>query len=292
VASRAKGNTFFVVIVFFSSRIAFFVRMDNLSLYAESGGTKTDWVLLQNNMAVWTKTSGSLHYRRLDAALWKSELISLKLPVALDKIDFHFFGAGFAGVGRQKELSLLLAEFPFKSYEIKGDIHILESLFSAEVKSWVAILGTGSVLLEMERGRIHRIHGGKGFELGDEGGGAHFGRLVLQKQKKGSLSNHLSTLLKGSGLDLTSFTIENCLSIEKFMRDYPEESAEMHLHNWRNFYQEYIYPVVPKQSSIHFVGGTALHQRVMISNELSQEGYKLGRFIHKPLEELVKTINK
>ena len=157
-------------------------------LIADSGGTKTDWCYID--------TFGSKHFFETESyhpVHWSAEFelrieqFWNKYPLYKDA-QVHLFCAGCLWVEKSDQLSLLFNKFGFSDVTVKSDLHAAALSLYGNQNGFCAILGTGSVFFEWKNQEIKSIQGGKGYEVGDEGSGFFFGKLVFQAYKNNNLS--------------------------------------------------------------------------------------------------------
>lgn len=85
---------------------------------------------------------------------------------------------GLAGANMPDAVATLRPRLPFRKSRIISDAVTSTRGALGMADGIVAALGTGSAYAVQQGGRIHS-HGGHGFILGDEGGGARLGRAAL-----------------------------------------------------------------------------------------------------------------
>lgn len=85
---------------------------------------------------------------------------------------------GLAGASQPDKRDQLAGLLPYATCRIVPDWHIAAKGALGENDGIVAAIGTGSVYVAQRDGKLHAI-GGRGLILGDEGGGAWIGRVLL-----------------------------------------------------------------------------------------------------------------
>lgn len=151
-------------------------------LIADSGSTKTDWVLHDSNSIVARiKTQG------LNPTLQESEEIYNILKEELaDKISsdapdtIYFYGAGCAYEGANERMRTALSKiFTTKKIEINSDLLAAARALCGHEEGIACILGTGSNSCLFNGKKIVENTPSLGYILGDEGSGAYLGRQLV-----------------------------------------------------------------------------------------------------------------
>ena len=163
-------------------------------LIADSGSTKTDWVLCDSgNIITRIKTQG------LNPTIQSSEAILAVLVEELaGKLDtdapesIFFYGAGCAYENANKRmLNALEAVFKTKNIHIHSDLLAAARALCGHEEGIACILGTGSNSCLFDGKEIIDNIPSLGFILGDEGSGAHLGRQLVGDCIKKQLSKNL-----------------------------------------------------------------------------------------------------
>lgn len=165
-------------------------------LIAESGGTKTDWVLLESGKVIATFKSESFHPRVIDESIKKKEFTEFINSLDVFNTSLYFFGAGCQDKSVADKISLLFEQLNFKSVHVKSDLYAAALALYQGKPGWFAIMGTGSVLCYFDGKEIKTIKGGLGYLLGDEGSGFYFGKLLIESYLRNELDSETNQLLK------------------------------------------------------------------------------------------------
>ncbi len=162
-------------------------------LIADSGSTKTDWRLIDENKQIHQfSTQGINPYFNSTehiVSVLKSELIpqlksdpSTPLWVT-DNLEFeiHFYGAGCRVEDKKKIVEKALSEvFPKSKIEIFSDMLGAAHSLCGKNAGIAAILGTGANTCYYDGKNIVENRTSTGYILGDEGSGAHIGKTFIQ----------------------------------------------------------------------------------------------------------------
>ena len=171
-------------------------------LIADSGSTKTDWLLIdgQGQVVMTCKTQGINPIHMQDAEvlqILKSELILPESPQ-----EVYFYGSGVTEAMKSRMNSLLHQAFPGTQVEAEGDMIGAAIALFGNRPGIACILGTGANSCLYDGHRMVMNTPPLGYILGDEGSGAVLGKLFLNGIFKGSLSSSIKKkFLDWSGLD-------------------------------------------------------------------------------------------
>lgn len=152
-------------------------------LVADSGSSKTDWLLSQPKQSpIEFRTPGLNPY-----FLTEKEIVKVLQEKAKDLIahgakvtEIYFFGAGCSSPDRHEIVSNALSVLFPKAY-ISVDSDLLGSAYATcgHEKGLCCVLGTGSNISFFDGEEIHSGQHGLGFVLGDEGSGTWFGKALI-----------------------------------------------------------------------------------------------------------------
>jgi glucosamine kinase len=264
-------------------------------LFGESGGSKTDWALLIENNVEWRFSSESLHPKK-----WNTEVFNDLLYDFIDrKIDFEntkliIFGAGCHSIEQAEKLKTYFKIFGFQDVEVSGDLKAAGIATLSESNGFVAILGSGSVLVNFKNESVDNYFGGVGREHGDEGAGFYFGKLVLDRYLKRELSPIQDSILKShlsfqeqKAVERGGIDEELCLQLSERLGENLFEFQDIHVENSELFFQKYVNGNVPVTETIHFVGSYAFFHQEIIKSHFREKGFDTGKFIARPIENIV-----
>lgn len=271
-------------------------------LIADSGSTKTDWALIQENGLVSRYQSDGLNpYFLSDQSI--EEKIS-ELPI-LEKISkIFFFGAGCASHENQKRLNKILGQF-FKTKKVKVQSDILGAAIacSADQPALINILGTGSNSCYYTGKEVKKSMPSLGYILGDEGSGSDLGKRLLKARfqnklpssvneaidKRGALVDHLKNIYQKPfpNTYLASFApiIFEFLD-EKVIRKILDDSMRDFVLTQMLPYQEI------KDIPCYFVGSIAHHGRKTLEETCKEYNFNFQGVLSKPIEALIEYYQK
>lgn len=250
-------------------------------IIAESGGSKTDWLLLDGNEILDSFTTCSYHPLQWSVEVEKKESWSWKERKEWMNFPLYFFGAGCY---RQESANLMvsiLKTIGFKQVHVKSDVHAAGYALFGDEEGWGAILGTGSVVFRWENKNIVQIIGGKGAHEGDEGSGYYFGKLLIEnKAIPDSEWSELSEMLERNPT-----ANKNCIGAlaKKYGADV--DFIKYHTENIVLFIERYIKP--NGISKISIVGGYAANMEVHLRKVFADYGVVIENIIDKPIVRLI-----
>lgn len=274
--------------------------MKRAKLIADSGGTKTDWVLIDELNNCHYFTTDSYHPIHVTHE-WIQEKSSFWLEYTEKyELEVHFFGAGCLREENQLKMLAAFEQWGMRNVSVKSDILAAYLATSNQENGYVAILGTGSVIGRIENREVSEIYGGLGYLKGDEGSGYYFGKLIIEK----ILANHFSEQtdkqlieILGAKEFLKEKLGENpdksfAASISFLLKDIQnEELLAVHLENAMTFIHLYL-PKTEQNRTIGIVGSYGFYQRRLFSDLFQKQGWTVVKLVEKPIGELAKYFMK
>jgi len=276
-------------------------------LIADSGSSKTDWVLASDKQKpVKFSTSGLNPYFLSEKEIIKA--IQEQAPVMVNHFplieEIYFFGAGCSSPDKREVVSNALTQL-FPRAFISVDSDLLGSAYATcgHHKGLVCVLGTGSNISYFNGKEVDAGKHGLGYILGDEGSGTWFGKVLVTQYLYGNMPGEVNNLFKSAFQLSKNDVIENVYlkgagnsylaSFARFLTDIQHTDYGKALlregllqfinTNIKSYpqYQEY---------TCHFVGSIAY----FFSNELKalceETGVNAGKIIRHPIDELVSFI--
>lgn len=173
-----------------------------MKLIADSGSTKTDWVLLgdQGEVMMSCKTQGVNPFHLQDEEIL--HVLREKLVMPESPTEVFFYGSGVTVAMQPRMNSLLQQAFPQARVDAQSDmIGAARALFGNQ-PGIACILGTGANSCLYDGNHIVMNTPPLGYILGDEGSGAVLGKLFLNGIFKGTLPTSIKQkYLQWSHLD-------------------------------------------------------------------------------------------
>ena len=170
-------------------------------LVADSGSSKTDWLLTGTDAPVAFKTGGLNPYFLTEKEITKviqhqaAELVAQGNDVA----EIYFFGAGCSSPDRHEIVSNALSQLFPKAF-ISVDSDLLGSAYATcgRKQGFCCVLGTGSNISFFDGHDIHAGKHGLGFVLGDEGSGTWFGKVLITNYLYGQMPDDIAARFRKS----------------------------------------------------------------------------------------------
>ncbi len=270
-------------------------------LIAESGASKTDWSYILKDKTIHNFTSAGMHPGTTGSLLLKKTLnkeVIPKLPGTPEQI--FFYGTACRGEQNQKKIKTLFNElFPETKTKIDTDLMAAGIAAFKNSSGLICILGTGSNTGFYTKNKIIQKSPSLGYILGDEGSGAHMGKLLMERCLRNKLPKELNQkLLQSIGLDkdlvlneIYSREQSNVFlaSLTPFIRKHQEHAAiEGIIHtSFDQFIEKQLNNYTPQEKSyIKACGSIAYYFRNILENRLKNHGLMLSGVIKKPIEQL------
>lgn len=253
-------------------------------LFADSGSTKTKW-MLRGESDLFLETEG-INPMHQDNKQIEAVLVELQKWLNEAPAKVRFYGAGCAEMSSCAELVELLRRYTHcEEVTVESDIIGAARFLFGDNCGIACIIGTGanSILWDGAKA-VMNVHAG-GFILGDEASGAVLGRRLLSDFVKGLTPEPLNSILRDD-YGLNYFNIIERVYRQPLPNRYLASYArllgehrdlpyvhEMLVEEFERFFRRNVlqYPdsdVLP----IGFVGSIAYH----FENELREEACRLG----------------
>ena len=272
-------------------------------LIAESGSTKTDWVLIdESNKKHYFKTIGfNPFFHATDFIISTISLNKNLTSFSKSITKLYFYGAGCSSEKMNNVvLSALKSLFPNASSTVDHDLKACALATYEGVPSISCILGTGSNSCFFDGKTIREEVPAIAYVLGDEGSGAFYGKQLL----KDYLYNRLPIEIKND--------LETKLEISKqkiFDNVYMKPHANVYLASFMKFistFKDHPYVITmvkegmdefvkthvccyPESKNVktHFIGSISKIYEKELKYAADKNGIILGNIIRKPVENLV-----
>ncbi len=272
-------------------------------LIADSGSTKTDWVVLNKGKPIFATSTDGLNPLFCTKEKIRNALRSVSFFREFNKEikKIKFFGAG---CGSKKERDKM--ESSLKSFFRTAKVSVQTDLMGAALatcgneRGIVCILGTGSNCCYYDGKKIHQGNAGLGYILGDEASGTYFGKIILKKYLYGKLSKDTVREFYGQfGYISRSSVIENVYSkpnANRYLASFAEfllkRKSSVIMGVWideglEEFYSTNIVEMNNyRHMPIHFVGSVAFYLDAEIKKMCVRKNLSLGKIIQKPITGL------
>ncbi|MCW3076271.1 MAG: N-acetylglucosamine kinase, partial [Bacteroidetes bacterium] len=163
-------------------------------LIADSGSTKTDWVLLDEKNKKHYKTIGYNPYFINSENIYHSlseKLVPNFEPTVIKKV--FFYGAGCSTTGNASIVNNALTRcFINSEISVGHDMLAAARALLGNKKGFAAIIGTGSNTCLYDGKEIENNIDSLGYLMGDEGSGSYIGKKIVRDFMRGYLPPELT----------------------------------------------------------------------------------------------------
>ncbi len=273
-------------------------------IFADSGATKTRWLITDSSGTI-LKEFKSLG---LNPYFWNSrdifDEIKKNFPedeqeISVEKV--FFYGAGCENHDKYQSLSDALETFfPVAIIYIYSDmLGAARALFNNK-EGIAAILGTGSNSCVFNGHTVYRKTVTLGYILGDEGSGAHIGKLFIKKYLEGGFNEELTDKIKletGATIETVKERIYSkpqpnkyLASFCNFVNDNLKEPEILNIveNTFRDFFKMHIKPFPEsKYLPVSFCGSVAFYFKDVLSKIANENNIKISQIIQDPLEGII-----
>jgi glucosamine kinase len=273
-------------------------------LIADSGSSKTDWMIIKNGKLAKTIQTSGLNPFFCDENKFASVILEeLKLSSKeIDALeDVVFYGAGVKDSTKSKFVEKQLSKhFNTNRVSAYSDMLAAARATCGMDKGVCCILGTGSNSAYYDGKKIKTQNPSLGFMLGDEGSGTYLGKKVLQYYFYNTFDDELKeAFLQQYGGDLTDilnnvyhrpFPNKYIASFTSFLIDHrghymveniiEDSLIDFHQKHVLKYRESWKYPV-------HFVGTVAYEFRDIIKELHASYGLVTGTITKAPKNGLV-----
>lgn len=274
-----------------------------MKLIADSGSTKTDWVLMDSARAIKKITTQGINPVHQSPEQIALTLNGELLPQVTDTCDdvqaMYFYGAGCTPE-RASELRSIIKELlpSLQKIEVYSDLLGAARAVCGHESGIACILGTGSNSCLYNGERIIASVPPLGYILGDEGSGAVLGRNLVNFLFKGNCPNDLLRAFEKEYY-LTQTDILNKVyreplpnrflaSLVTFVARHKSNGCmrQLVIDNFHAFVNHNL-SRYPATKSVFAVGGIAYEFRHELRQVLEGRGYILRRILKSPIDGLV-----
>jgi N-acetylglucosamine kinase-like BadF-type ATPase len=278
-----------------------------MKLIAESGATKTTWARIENGNFSCFESGG------ISPVTQSTEQITERIKTQVipnlngqSPESVIFYGTGVSSPERIAIIeNALRAFFPNSRLEVEHDLlAAARAAYSGEI-TIVAILGTGASSCVFDGDKIITEVPSLGFILGDEGSGAHMGKTFIRDYIYGKVPGSIASAFKHEHGIAKDDVINHVYrmpdaprwlaSFTKFVGANMDEPycRDLVLNSFRQFFDFHISTYSNyKAAPMNVIGSIAFHFQEQLKQVCNEYGFKFGRVIQTPIEELVKFHSK
>lgn len=277
-------------------------------LVADSGSTKTDWILVTpGEPDLEFKTAGINPFFISDKEMVKLISKQQNLIAQAENIkEVYFFGAGCSSPDKRETVSNVLSQV-FKNAYVSVDSDLLGSAYATcgHEAGLCCIMGTGSNITYFDGENIFEGRHGLGYILGDEGSGSYFGKKLVTDYLYGRMPENESRLFAkrytvnketiignvyhkpGANFYLASFSaflaeIKDCAYGKNIIFEGLTEFVTTNITCYSSH----------KQLKCNFVGSVGWHLKEELLEICAAHEVKVGKIIKHPIRELVNFLLK
>ena len=278
-------------------------------LIADSGSTKTDWCMADENdgrivCRINTEGINPVHLQEEKIAAIIDEMKSRISGGSGDVSHvgkIFFYGAGCAGRYADVMKTILSMQFPdAKEIDVESDLVAAARALCGKEEGIACILGTGSNSCYYDGEKIAGNVPALGYILGDEGSGAVLGRLFVNALYKGELAESTKRAFdEQTGLSMADI-IQRVYreaapnrflaSFGRFVAEHKDEDESLRqivVSNFRDFFRKNISHYHRQDLSVNAIGSIAAHFSDELSEAAGGEGFTIGKVLKSPMEGLL-----
>lgn len=272
-----------------------------MKLIAESGSTRTEWALVEDNHLVQRVfTEGLNPFFQTRREISRSVRLGLPESFFKKKLDqVYYYGAGCSSYEKKNILGAsLVAQFK-TPIQVESDLlAAARGLFKCEA-GIACILGTGSISCFYDGKIIVKNVKAAGYILGDEGSGAVLGKLFLADLLKGlapkELANEFHEKFRISVNDVMEsvynlpFPNRFLGTIAYFLGDYMDNEYVYNLltNNLRSFFNRNVCQYDYINYPIRFVGSLAYAYPDILQEVAQEFGVEIDVIEETPMNGLI-----
>lgn len=273
-------------------------------IIADSGSTKTDWVLLEGKKIVKElKTIGFNPYFQSKELI--SQILSAELKPALEPwlknvTELHYYGTGCS-----TEENCLLIEESIRSSIGISKITVAHDLLAAaralckREAGIAAILGTGSNSCLYDGKKILENVPSTGYLWADYGGGSQIGKYFIRDYFEDRLPTDIRKAFEDAGFnreEILNNVYKNAVpskylaSVSLFLSKHVDHPTVLNVLTecFNSFFEQQINKYSDsKRYKVHTVGSVGYYYKNLIAIIAERHGYTMGTVIQSPMEGLI-----
>ena len=270
-------------------------------LIADSGATKTDWNIVKTGeVAFHLKTPGISPIFQTESEI-EAELTNKVLPQtqAFHISKIRFYGSGCTPEKADVVKRALKKAYPTDDIEVHSDMIAVAHALCGHHPGIASILGTGSNSCEWDGEKVFKQIPPLGFILGDEGSGAHLGKLLMGDLLKNQLSEEIREKFFNQ-YDLSQAEIIDRIYRQPFPSRFlagfapflKENQADSSIYrilekSFGDFFDRNNIKYYYQNFSVNFVGSVAFHFSEILQKIAEKKGIRIGKIEQSPMKGLI-----
>ncbi len=275
-----------------------------VSLLADSGATKCEWCLLNDNeKKIILTTTGINPYflsQQQIVDLLQKELLPSLLNTTPETI--FFYGTGLGNEANAKAIRAVLKHlFPKAVLKVETDMLGAARALCGVAKGVVCILGTGSNSCFYNGKKIAKNIAGIGYVLGDEGSGAYLGKKVVRHYLYNTFDEDLRARFDAMFVTTQKEILEAVYSrplpnryLASFTRFLADNRGHYMIENiledgLNDFFFQHLCKFAESwKLPIHFAGGVAFGFQDVLKDLCKAYEFDMGNVIKNPMDGLIR----
>lgn len=273
-------------------------------LIADSGSTKTTWVLTEDGVVKnRIETAGLNPYFHTSESVEAVLMADVEPYITGDHVrEVHFYGAGCSTENNDRMIREALALI-FRKAEIGiwHDILGAARALFGHSRGIAGILGTGCNSCYYDGQSVHMGVDSLGYLFGDEGAGSYLGKQLLGRYLKKQLPEDLKTAFDNHyGLTLEDIlnALYNRPFPNRFLASFSHFLAPRQEHpvirkmikdSFLAFFEAQIHHYPDYQTlQVSFTGSIAWYYRLLLTETAEEKGVTIGTIMKDPMEGLLR----
>jgi glucosamine kinase len=275
-----------------------------MMLLADSGSTKTDWLLVNRDHRPFQSVGFNPFYQSPEVILdtLRREVLPKTDPNLIREI--YFYGAGCADATTSLPVTRALATlFPSATtLEVNSDLLAAARALCGREAGIACILGTGANNGLYDGEKIINNIGSLGFWLGDEGSGGYLGKQLVVAYLHHELPAGLHEAFQKNFPDVSRLSILERAYRQPFPNRYFASFTPFLSHHLSdsfvstllsNAFGTFLDTYVSKHPNatalpVHFTGSVAYHFRAILAEVLAEKNLHLGTIQKSPIPGLLR----
>ena len=267
-------------------------------LIADSGSTKTDWRLVDDQKRISQFSTQGLNPYFLSAEAISKEIRDVLIPSMKDMAvnEIFFYGSGCGAEEKKLQVGKALREnFPGAKIEIQTDISGTARGLCGSRPGIAAILGTGSNACYYNGEQITEQSPSLGYLLGDEGSGSHLGKTfisaLLYHELPAELEGRFYERFKTGRTEILEniyakpFPNRYLASFSKFIHQNLKEQAMVDLtaNCFRQFFDKQVIPLRKHNEVFHCSGSVGFYFSNILRRVAEEKNIPVGTIVETPI---------